>query len=265
MSLLSASRAVSRALLAGAALLLAAPHVAAETLKLCVEDADVRPWRTRDGQGLNYLLLNRAAKLAGVEFRHETMTWSRCLVLLKSGGVDGAFAASFKQDRLEIGAYPGGATPDEKKRLHMDRYMLVRKRGTPVDWDGRKFLRLEGPVGTQLGYSINDTLKKMGVATDDGSQSGEALLKKLRSGRIMAAAMLEGEVQSILSGHNDYASSLEILPTPLEEKPYFLMLSHARVKKNPQQAQRIWNAIEQVRQSRDYQRAEKTALAGAGH
>ena len=238
----------------------AMPGIAAESVTLCNEHADVRPWRTRTGEGLNFLLLNRAARQAGVEFKYQTMTWPRCLALLKTGEMDGAFAASFKEDRLEIGTFPGGATPDHRKRLHSDRYVLVRKRGAAVDWDGRQFNHLSGHIGTQLGYSINDKLKKLGVATDDGAQSAEALLKKLIAGRIAAAAMLEGEVRAVLSASTEYPGAVEILPQPLEEKPYYLMFSHALTQRNPQMTQRIWDAIESVRQSRDYQREEKAAF-----
>lgn len=242
----------------------ATPGIAAESINLCSEHADVRPWRTRTGEGLNFQLLNRAARQAGVEFKYQTMTWPRCLALLKAGEVDGAFAASFKEDRLEIGVFPGGASPDNRKRLHSDRYVLVRKRGAAVNWNGQQFSHLEGHVGTQLGYSINDKLKKLGVTTDDGAQTAEALLKKLIAGRIAAAAMLEGEVRAVLSAGAGYSGAVEILPTPLEEKPYFLMFSHALKQRNPQMTQKIWDAIESVRQSKDYQREEKAAFAGGG-
>lgn len=236
---------------------------AAAELTLCAEAADVRPWRTRDHQGLNFTLLNRAAKLAGVSFKYETTTWPRCLAKLKAGEVDGAFAASFKPERTAIGVFPGGASPDPRKRLHVDRYVAVRKRGSGVDWDGRRFARLDGKVGTQLGYSINDSLQKLGVETDDGAQTADALVRKLAFGRVPVAGMLEGEVRAVLHANPQQAADIEILPVPLEEKPYYLMLSNALVRGRPQVAAKVWNAIESVRESAEYRKEEREALAAA--
>lgn len=232
-----------------------------KALTLCFEEADVRPWRSRDLQGLNLTLLNRAAKAVGVTLKYEVMAWQRCLVRLKANEVDGVFAASFKQDRLVYGAYPGGATPNASRRLHNERYVLLRKRGSLVDWDGRQFHRLEGPVGTQLNYSINDSLKKIGIPTDDGAQSAEALVQKLIAGRINIVVMQEGEAHTVLRASAERATRVEILPHPVEEKPYFLMLSHALTNASPRLAERFWSAIESVRNSPDYQKEERETLA----
>lgn len=234
---------------------------AAQTLTLCYEDADVRPWRMRDRHGLNLTLIDRAAKASGVTIKYEITAWQRCMADLKANRVDGAFAASFKEDRLGYGAYPGGNTPDVSKRLHVERYVVLRKRGSPVDWDGQRFHRLVGPVGTQLGYSINDVLQKIGVTTDDGAQSAEALVQKLIAGYIGAAAMQEGEAHAVLRSQPGRAERLEILPRQIEEKPYFLMLSHAFVKTSPELAERFWKAIETTRSSREYQKEEREARA----
>ena len=91
-----------------AAVIAAVPAQAAEVVTLCYERADVRPWRTEDGRGLNFDLLKLAAERAGVTFDFQSMPFKRCLAQLKANAVDGAFAVSFKSDRREIGEYPGG-------------------------------------------------------------------------------------------------------------------------------------------------------------
>jgi len=57
------------------------------------------------------------------------------------------------------------------------------------------------------------------------------------------------------------AQQIEVLPTPLVEKPYYLILSHAFVAQQPELAARIWKAIEEVRTSAFYRRREHE-LAG---
>lgn len=238
-----------------------APAMAAEPLVFCLEKADVRPWRTKEGAGLNIELLNRVAKQLNLQFSYQGMPWKRCLVQLKANQVHGAIGASFKAERLEMGAYPGQAKPDASKRLNFDRYVLLRRRGANVTWDGKTFRNLEGAVGIQLGYSIGDHLKELGVMVDEGSQRGNELMLKLIAGRIGATAMLDGEASALLASEPKLTEQVEILPVALAEKPYFLMLSHALTHAQPQTAHEIWNAIRDVRDSAAYQKLEREAMA----
>jgi polar amino acid transport system substrate-binding protein len=233
-------------------MLAASPAAAKETITLCFERADVPPWRTIKGEGHNFDLLRQVEAKLGISFDYQSMPWKRCLAQVKSNEVGGAFAVSFKPDRLEIGAYPGGKQPDASRRLHIDRYMLIRRKGSKVEWDGKTLRNLEGTVGVQLGYSVGDFLRGLSVPVDEGSQRATELAQKLVAGRIGAAAMGGGDSVSIMSG--PLASQLELLPVPLTEKPYFLLLSHALVASNPKLAEKIWKAIEEVRTSPAYRK-----------
>lgn len=250
-------RAVLRGLLCWGMAGFSVGVAAADTLVFCAEDRDIRPWIVHDGKGLNFELLNRVARQAGLHFEYRQTSWKRCLEGLKHGSVDGAFGASFKSDRLEFGAYPGGERADPSKRLNMDRYVLIRAKGARVDWDGKRLTGLKGPVGVQLGYSIADHLRGMGVAVDEGSPGAAELMRKLLAGHVQAAAMLEGEARSLLAEEARYAALLDVDAQPLVEKPYYLMLSHRLLATRPDLAEVIWRGIEQVRESRDYQALEK--------
>ena len=110
----------------------AAPN---DSITLCFERQEVPPWRTLDGGGLNFELLAEVSRRTGVSFDYQSMPWKRCLEQLKSNQVGGAFAVSFNRERLTLGAYPG-FKPDAKgepkadpnKRMHIDSYLLVRRR-----------------------------------------------------------------------------------------------------------------------------------------
>lgn len=243
------------------AMLLAAPAHAKDKFVFCLEKADVRPWRTKEGGGLNVELLNRVAQRLDVEFEYRGMPWKRCLAQLKANEVHGVFGASFRPDRLSIGVYPGGEKADPGKRLNMGRYVLVRRRGTTVHWDGKAFHDLDGPIGVQLGYSVGESLKAKGISIDDGSLRAHELALKLIAKRVAAAAMFDGEA-TIINSDPKLAAQLEILPATLEEKPYFLMLSHQLVNTRGDMAMRIWNTIEEVRNSAAYQKLERKAMAG---
>lgn len=258
-----------------AACALALAHVAGparaarqDSITLCFERQEVRPWRTLDGGGLNFELLTEVARRTGVTFHYQSMPWKRCLEQLRSNQVGGAFAVSFNRERIGLGAYPGlagaGLDPgepraDPAKRMHTDTYVLVRRRGTRLDWDGKSFRNLEGRIGFQLGYSVGEFLRIQGVAVDEGSQRPDELAQKLIAGRVAGAAMGGGDATRMLRG--PLGARLEVLPVPLVEKPYYLVLSHTLVASRPELAARLWETIEEVRNSPGYRQRERDYMA----
>jgi polar amino acid transport system substrate-binding protein len=237
--------------------LVGAPALAAgkPRIPVCFEREEVLPWRTLDGGGLNFELLNEVARRSGIEFDYQSMPWKRCLAQLKANQVSGAFAVSFSRERLALGVYPGGEQADPERRTHIDRYLLVRRKGSPVDWDGKAFRNLHGRVGFQLGYSVGDFLRTQDVPVDEGSQRADELLQKLLTGRVDAAALGGGDALRLVRGA--LAKQLEIVPAPLLEKPYFLVLSHAFVEQQPALAERIWKNVAEVRNSPAYRKRER--------
>ena len=234
------------------------------SITLCFERQEVPPWRTLDGGGLNFELLAEVARRTGVSFDFQSMPWKRCLEQLKSNQVGGAFAVSFNRERMDLGAYPGtgagGAAADPAKRMHVDRYVLVRRRGSRLEWDGKRFANLNGRIGVQLGYSVGDFLRAQHVPVDEGSQRSDELAQKLIAGRLAGAALGGGDAKRLMRG--PLAARLEVLPLPLIEKPYYLVLSHAFVANQPQLAARLWDALEQARTSPAYRKREQALLGG---
>lgn len=235
---------------------------AQETVTLCFERQDVKPWRTQQGGGLNFELLKLVAQRLGIRFDFQSVPWKRCLQQVQANAYDGAFAVSYKADRRELGVYPGGGTIDNSKRMHVDSYMLLKRKGSKVEWDGKTLRNVAGPVGFQLGYSVGDVLKKLDVETDEGSQRADELARKLIAGRLGAAALGGSDAANVM--HSALGAQLEMLPVPLIEKPYFLILSHGMVAKRPELAQRIWAAMEQARNSPAYRKLEREAQDEGG-
>lgn len=96
----------------------AAPETVA--VRLCYEDVDVRPWRYRRGGGLDFQLLDRAGKRAGVSFQYEAMPWQECLARLRANEVDGVFGENFPMEASLGDSYASGRRPDASSRLHLD-------------------------------------------------------------------------------------------------------------------------------------------------
>jgi polar amino acid transport system substrate-binding protein len=257
-------RRLSCLLLACSALASGAAHAAdprpPTTLKLCFERQQVLPWRTLGGAGLNFELLDEVARRTGVSFDYRSMPWKRCLEQLKANEVDGAFAVSFNPERLVLGAYPGGEHADPARRMHVDRYMLLRRKGSRVDWDGKTFRNLDGRVGFQLGYSVGEFLRAQQMPVDEGSQQSDELAQKLIAGRVAAAALGGGDAVRLMRG--PLGRQLEVAPTPLVEKAYYLVLSHKLARSEPALAARIWDTIGQVRTSAAYRKREQAMVQG---
>lgn len=231
-----------------------------DVITLCFERQEVLPWRTLDRGGLNFELLNQVATRLGITFEYESMPWKRCLAQLQANEVGGAFAVSFSKERMPIGAYPGGDAPDLSKRMHVDRYFLIRRKGSKLDWDGKTFRNLDGAIGVQLGYSVGEFLRGQRVAVDEGSQRASELAQKLLAGRLAGAAVGGGDAMVLM--HSTLSPQLELVNTPLIEKPYYLILSHALVNANPQLAEKIWKAVEEVRNSPGYRKLERDTVGG---
>jgi len=237
---------------------LAAQAPVPATIALCFERQDVAPWRSVDGRGLNFDLLDEVGRRLGLHFAYESMPWKRCLEQLKANQLDGAFSVSFSRERMALGAYPGGEPADPQQRMHTDSYVLVRRRGSQVGWDGKEFSHVDGRIGFQLGYSVGDFLRAHAVPVDEGSQRSDELLEKLLAGRVAAVALGGATAARLL--RLPQASVLEQLPVPLVEKPYYLILSHAFVQGHPELAARIWKTIGQVRAGAAWRRHERDVM-----
>lgn len=223
------------------------------TVVLCFEDSDVLPWRTRDKVGLNFLLLDAVATRVGVRFDYQGRPWRRCRDDLQRGDVDGAFGVSVTPERQAFMVFPGGATPDPTKRMFDGGYVLVRRRHTTVSFDGRVITGLSGPIGAEPATSIAQDLRRQGYPVDDAAPSPQALLKKLASGRIAAAAVGSDQIRQLSDERHAWLADVEVLPQPLVEKPYYLALSRSFAARRPDLARQVWEAIAEVRESAAYQ------------
>lgn len=251
-------------LLAALCLLLPAWAQAAPPAELvfCYENENVRPWRTQAGTGLNFELLDSVAAELKLRFRYQGSPWKRCLFELKGNLHAGAIGASYQPARSEFGSYPqvAAGTPDASKALHVERYVVVRRKGSPVGWNGKSFSDLARPAGAPLGYSAVDDLRRAGIGVDDGARTAGDVLHKLVAEHIDAAVLQQGETQALLSENAAWRNRLEVLPRPFAEKPYYVLLAHDLVQTQPELAAKIWGAIARARNNPAYRDKENRAL-----
>lgn len=233
-------------------------------LQLCAEDENSYPWLLRDRSGLNMLMVRLLGQRLGLRFEVTLLPWRRCLLSLQEGGVDGAFKASFQPERLKIGRYPmRGGQVDVERAMLEESYHLYRLKGSAVSWDGQQLSQLDGAVGAQAGFSIVAWLRQQQLPIEASAKAPDAILAMLQRGRIGAAALQTSQGDYTLSRNPQFAAQIERQGPPLVSKPYYLLLSHAFVKRHPALAERIWDGVAAVRESAEYRQALHLALAGA--
>lgn len=188
------------------------------------------------------------AKIPDLHIMLVRYPWKRCLSALRSGEVSAIFNASFTKERQQYGFYPmkdGQLTPS--RRMATISYSLYKKASSPVSWDCNKIDHLDGPIGAPSGYSIVSDLQKMGVKVEE-AYSSISNLKKLQENRISACALQSITADSLLKKDTALKDIVKITP-PLNVKDYYLILSHQFVDKQPDMAQKIWDAIGDIRES----------------
>lgn len=229
-------------------------HSQPRELQFCYENEDSYPWVLKNGDGLNIRMISLLSRELGIKIHTLPMPWRRCLSELAGNRVDGAFAASFVAERLAYGQFPMRAdgSPDQNRRLHLSSYSLYRLKGDPLSWSGQEFISLQGPIGTLPGFSIINLLKNKGANVDDGSRSPGGTLRKLLLKRIQGAALQTQRADYELASNPTWAKYIERIPLALEQKAYYLMLSHDLVQQDPTLADTIWSEIARIRKSEEY-------------
>ncbi|WP_448188237.1 substrate-binding periplasmic protein [Azospirillum sp. sgz301742] len=202
--------------------------------------------------GLTLELLRLVGARTGVQFAYERVPWKRGLFLIEANEADAIFHTSFVPERMDIMVYPmKGGQPDAGRAVFVQNYMLYKRAGTPVVWDGAALAGADVPVGATSNYSVVGDLKRLGVPVEVANTS-EQSLDKLLSGRIAAYAGLEAMTDAVLAGNPAKYGKLVKLTPPLVSKPYHLTFSRGFYTEHRDVAERIWDAIAAVNASAEF-------------
>ena len=89
-------------------------------------------------------------------------------------------------------------------------------------WDGESFYSASGPIGTHKGAIIADVLKRKGLQVEEYESPTEGLLQLLAK-KVIAIVELGSWIDIEVSDNPENYQMVEKVPTPIEEKPYYLM------------------------------------------
>ncbi|SIQ66126.1 amino acid ABC transporter substrate-binding protein, PAAT family [Alkalispirochaeta americana] len=183
--------------------------------------------------------------------------WSRNLAGLGNNSYDGIFNASYRKDRLHLGWYPTTdgrhqGPPDPDRRITTLRYSLYRRRDSSLRWDGeglRGTPSALNALGAPLGYSIVQDMEQRGITVREVPGTTNALEMILLS-RLEGAVLQDVTADALLAAEPERFRLIVKEEIPLEEKDYFLMLSHRFVQAHPGLAQQIWDTLGEIRRTR---------------
>jgi len=237
------------------------PNVQADTLHFATENEDSFPWVMKDKTGVDIFLIKKALANLGHTLELTQVPWKRALHELDLNKIDGCFTASYKDKRAKLGHYPtvDGADHDASKRLHSASYSLYVLKDSSLGWDGSKFTSASVKIGAPMGYSILDLLKEHKVAIHEAKKT-EQLMLMLKAARLDGVATLTTQGDLVLAQNPELAGLIKKVAIPLVEKPYYLLFSKKLFSENNALALQIWDEIEKVRNSDEYQQEYEKAL-----
>lgn len=235
-----------RAILTVACLCSLACH-AATPLLLGLGDQATPPYKLGEATlpatlpGVAVELLQLAAANCDVALRIKLLPGTRMLKELESGDLDGAGLLSYTAERAAYATYPlQNGKPAEAQRLATLSYVLYARAGHRLQWDGTTLQGLNRKVGTNLGWSINLDLARLGIPAEPASSVEQNFLK-LQAGRIDAYATHEPLGDSYLARHDNL--NLVKLQPPVVSKPYYLIFSRSYAARNPAVAACLWRQV----------------------
>jgi len=202
--------------------------------------------------GITLEVIKLLERKLNIEVDFERLPWAIGLEKVKNNEVDGIFHASFKEQRLKVGVYPmRNGQPDTNRRLMTQSYFLYKRKNSPLQWDGNTFTNLVGTIGVINDYAVVGDLKDMNIEVEEVSTQ-LVNLRRLVQGRVAGIAGLELMNDFHINARPEEFKEIVKVYPPIAQKPYYLMLSHELVGENPDLAEAIWDAIQDIRVSEEY-------------
>ena len=229
-------------------------NVAPITLRFCYEDKQLLPYYAGDGAvvpeqpGATIEHLRRATAQVGIELELIRLPWLRCLQQLEDNSID-ALVAAFDTTREHYTVYPKqpDGTPDTAKAINQLSLCLAYRYDNPLikKLQQQHAITLSRPLGYRpIPFPPQTTL----VA----AHSPEHALDLVISGRVDATTVL-----CELNGIQAKEQHLEQLPVlllypALYKSDGYLMLSNGFYQRDPELAERLWQALPATRDKERY-------------
>lgn len=236
-----------------AAVLLCPGLALAAKLRVCTDVHPHPPFLMPDGSGSAGRLVAAGAREAGFDLEFYAVPLARCRAEAEVNVVHGFPMTPYIPNVLPYARYPmRNGLPDVNRATMRARIMLYQRSGGPVTWNGRKVKGLVRPVLVPSGsLAMIDVLRKIGAPMDEQGRSLQANLSKLVAGRGDAAVGVWDEGAHLLT-LPEFAGKIDMLPLPLHEQAYFLVVTKAFYAEHGPAVEVMWNVIGRENQPSGY-------------
>ncbi|MES2950961.1 MAG: hypothetical protein V4858_20695 [Pseudomonadota bacterium] len=244
-------------------LLWAMPTLAsAAKLRICSDILPHPPYLMPGGHGTTGLLIRMAAQDIGLDVEFYDAPIRRCQEDLRANEADAFPVTPYAPDVLPFLVFPmADGKVDRPRATTSVRTLVVRRIGSPANWDGKALTGLQKPVLVKYGtMMIGKKLAALQVAMDDTGKSPESNFRKLLAGRGDLAICPEVEGHALLR-KPEFAGKLEALALPFTDDVYYLAITKQFDAKHPDVAEQLWNAITLIKRSPVYLKAIGTSEA----
>jgi polar amino acid transport system substrate-binding protein len=225
----------------------------AGTVTICIPDVDYPPLIYQSHEGQAQWLVRKAVERQGDSIQFLPVPWKRCIDGARKGTYDGALPPAFNQEFLPELVFPmRNGKMDAAFGLADNTYVVLRRIGGTVNWDGQKFTGLTTPVLLQGGIVIvRNKLTALKVGVDEGSKSDLNALQKLAVRRGDIAMMHKQSAEQFIT-QDEFRDKLEILPEPFLTFPVFLAFNRTYYEQSKLRAEAIWTEIKRLRTSKEW-------------
>lgn len=218
--------------------------------RVCANDA---LGKLDNNNSAHVLARTALARVPELRVQMALLPWQRCLSDAANGQFDAVLAASYTAQRAQSLAYPLNAQgePDASRRMFQVGYVLLKRKDSPVLWDGERFhhssARPGEAIGAERGYSIVLFARDRGAVVEDRFPSYGSLIESLRIGRTAGVLINQEGAISLLSDAA-WRAELEMSGPPITPKAYYLPVSHAFQAAHPELTERLWTTLAAARQ-----------------
>ena len=232
-----------------ASLLLAPGIGLAAKLRVCTDVHPHPPFLMPDGGGSAGQLVAAGARDAGFDLEFYAVPLARCRAEAEVNVVHGFPMTPYIPNVLPFARYPmRNGEPDATRATMRARIMMYQRAGGPVTWNGKQIGGLVRPVLVPSGsLAMIDVLRKLGAPMDEQGRSLQANLSKLLAGRGDAAVGVWDEGVHLMT-LPEFAGKIEMLPLPVFEQPYFLVVTKAYYAEHGPKVEQMWNTIGRLNQ-----------------
>lgn len=233
-------------------LLMSAPLPAQECwLTIAYNDEPIPPYIKRDvpsagPQGESFALVDLAAHRLGCQIHWQRLPTLRVLHDVTLGEVDAALFYSWTPERGQTLRYPQrDGKLDPARRLARLNYVLYRKQGAAVSWNGEQLQPRHCRVGYNAGWSISLYLeeRQLNLHPGDGAMQ---LLRLVHKERLCAYATLDAAGDAAIAA---WPGQFEKMQPPLLTKDYYLPFNPGYYQRHPERVEALWQQIGVLREA----------------